>query len=180
MSPVLIRDQQPTDLEAVHRVLTEAFRRPVVAELSDRLAGLDGPGARLIAELEGCVVGQVQLSTSWVDAPRQLVEVLVLSPLGVDPAYQRQSIGSQLVRAALVRAEQLLAPALFLEGSPQYYPRFGFSPGRDSGFSPPSARIPDPAFQVVTLTRHQPWMAGALVYPDVFWRLDCVGLRDSS
>ncbi len=42
----------------------------------------------------------------------------------------------------------------------------------------PSRRIPEPACQVRLLSRHEPWMTGRLVYPDVWWRLDLVGLRD--
>jgi putative acetyltransferase len=39
-------------------------------------------------------------------------------------------------------------------------------------------RIPEPAFQVATLPGYdQAWMRGALVYPDVWWRHDAVGLR---
>jgi putative acetyltransferase len=30
---------------------------------------------------------------------------------------------------------------------------------------------------VVTHAAFEPWMTGALVYPDRFWALDCVGLR---
>jgi putative acetyltransferase len=67
---------------------------------------------------------------------------------------------------------------VFLEGSPDYYPRFGFAPGRDRGFRRPSLRIPGPAFMVRALPGYEPWMTGTLVYADPFWRLDCVGLRD--
>ena len=38
---------------------------------------------------------------SLLDAPRRLVDVQVLSPLGVLPEHQRQGIGSALVRAGL-------------------------------------------------------------------------------
>jgi hypothetical protein len=37
------------------------------------------------------------------------------------------------------------APAVFLEGSAGYYPRFGFEPGEPLGFRKPSLRIPDAA-----------------------------------
>lgn len=47
-------------------------------------AGVDG--LSFVAELRGQVVGHVQLSKSWLDAPKRLVEVLVLSPLGVVPS----------------------------------------------------------------------------------------------
>jgi putative acetyltransferase len=34
------------------------------------------------------------------------------------------------------------------------------------------------ACQLVLLDAHEPWMTGRLVYPDAWWRLDLVGLRD--
>src|SRR5207253_823698 len=115
------------------------------------------------------VVGHVHLSRSWVDARRALVEVLVLSPLSVDPARQREGIGTRLLAAAVAEAEALGGPAVFLGGSPAYYGARGWSPAGEHGFSAPSARIPDPAFQVVLLPAHESWMTGALVYGEPFW-----------
>lgn len=178
MTDVLIRDQTPADAGAVSALLTAVFGRPVVAELSERLAALQGPGARLVAAQDGVVIGQVQVSRGWVDAPDELIEVLVLSPLGVVPAEQGRGVGSRLVRAAIERAEQLGAPALFLEGSPRFYPRFGFLPGGECGFTKPSVRIPDKAFQVILRPDAPAGLTGALVYPEVFWQLDCVGRRN--
>jgi putative acetyltransferase len=87
-------------------------------------------------------------------------------------------VGSALVEAALRLAAQRPEPLVFLEGSPRYYPRFGFVAGGSMGFTAPSVRIPPPAFQVFPLASYEPWMRGALVYPDVFWRHDAVGLRE--
>jgi putative acetyltransferase len=69
-------------------------------------------------------------------------------------------------------------PAVFLEGDPGYYRRLEFVPAKPLGIRKPSLRIPDAAFQVMTLSAHEPWMTGTLVYPDAFWRHDAVGLRD--
>ncbi|HET9187288.1 MAG TPA: hypothetical protein VFN80_05000, partial [Acidothermaceae bacterium] len=69
-------------------------------------------------------------------------------------------------------------PALFLEGSPRYYGRFGFEPAVERGFRRPSLRIPKPAFQVKLLPAYQGWMTGTLVYAEPFCRFDCVGLRE--
>jgi putative acetyltransferase len=66
---------------------------------------------------------------------------------------------------------------VFLEGSPDYYPRLGFARADERGFTSPSVRIPGPAFQVAVLSAWRPWMTGALVYGEAFWALDCVGLR---
>jgi putative acetyltransferase len=66
---------------------------------------------------------------------------------------------------------------VFLEGDPNYYVRAGFEPAVPHGFRKPSLRIPDAAFQVYRLSAYEPWMTGTLVYPQVFWDHDCVGLR---
>jgi putative acetyltransferase len=175
---VIVREQRDSDVTAVRDVLAQAFGAPKVAELAAQLRNRPDRGAGLVAEVGGELVGHVQLSTSWVDAPAQLVEVLVLSPLGVRPDHQRRGIGRALVSRALQHAEALGAPLVFLEGDPRYYSQLGFERASDHGFSRPSVRIPDPAFQVAVLPGWTAQVRGALVYNDTFWSLDCVGLRD--
>ena len=179
-SDLIIRTQRPGERALVREVITRAFGRPVVADLAEALQ--DSPagaaGLSFVAETDGRLAGHAQLSRSWLDAPRRLVEVLVLSPVGVIPECQRQGIGGRLVHHALAEAARAGAPLVFLEGDPRYYARFGFGAARGHGFTPPSVRIPDAAFQVVTLPGYQPWMTGALVYAEQFWTHDCVGLRE--
>jgi putative acetyltransferase len=175
----VIRDYRPGDETAVRAVVTAAFEGegPNVAALVD---GLRPRHARveLVAEEAGGVVGHVLLSHSWIDAREALVDVLVLSPLSVDPAHQGRGLGTDLVREAIGAANRLGAPAMFLEGSPAYYGPRGFEPAEELDFQRPSARIPGPAFQVVVLDAHEEWMTGPLVYCEPFWARDCVGLRD--
>jgi putative acetyltransferase len=176
---VTIREQGPAELAAVRDVIVKAFGEVEVADLAEALQDRGGPaGASYVAEVDGELVGHVQLSWSWLDAPARLVDVLVLSPLSVVPEHQGEGIGGQLVRHAIAGAGQLGAPLLFLEGDPRYYGRFGFRAGGDHGFTPPSVRIPAPGFQVVVLDAYEPWMTGALAYAEAFWAHDCVGLRD--
>jgi putative acetyltransferase len=173
----VIRPYREADDPAVGRLLSAAFGGGSVADLAGELRDSDAHRAALVAELDNDVAGIVQLSRGWLDTPARLVEVLVLSPLGVLPELQGRGIGAALVRAAIETAERLGSPLLFLEGSPRYYPRFGFSAGGQHGFRRPSQRIPEPAFQVVLFAGWQDWMVGALIYPDAFWRHDAVGLR---
>ena len=130
-----------------------------------------------VAVLDGSIVGQVLYSHAFLDAPTSLVDVLVLSPVGVRPDLQNAGIGSQLIIESLAALATRTEPLVFLEGHPDYYPRFGFRPGGTLGFAAPSVRIPPPAFMVYPLPKYEPWMTGALVYPDAFWRTDTVGLR---
>jgi putative acetyltransferase len=71
-------------------------------------------------------------------------------------------------------------PVVFLEGSPTYYRRFGFSSGGKLAFRRPSLRIPDAAFQAIQFSAFEPWMRGTLVYADVFWEQDAVGRREET
>ena len=92
---------------------------------------------------------------------------------------QRTGIGRRLILDSLdVLARTRTEPLVFLEGIPSYYPRLGFQRASALGFTPPSTRIPDPAFMVYPLPSwdHER-QVGALVYPDAFWRADAVGLR---
>lgn len=178
---VVIRREREEDRAAVHAVHTAAFAgEPQVAELADVLRGADAAldPVSLVAVADGEVVGHVLLSASRLDAPRRIVDVLVLSPLGVLPAFQRNGIGTRLVSRALAEADESGAPLLFLEGSPDYYGGRGFQRADALGFRAPSLRIPAPAFQVAPLSAHEDWMTGTLVYAEAFWALDCVGLRD--
>jgi putative acetyltransferase len=177
---VELRDAGPGDVDAVLDVHRRAFGDDgaVVAGLVGALLRDDPAAVSLVAEDGGEVVGHVLFSRSLLDAPRRLVEVSVLSPLGVLPERQGQGIGAALVRRGLELADVRRVPVVFLEGSPRYYPRFGFTPGADLGFRKPSLRIPDAAFQAAPLSAFEPWMTGTLVYSRAFWDHDCVGLRD--
>jgi putative acetyltransferase len=177
---VEIVSESTSDRATARRVVRAAFgaEGATVAGLVDALDAAGHLRASLVAREDGQVVGYVGLSRSWVDARERLVEVLVLSPLAVRPDHQGRGIGAALVAAARGRADELGAPALFLEGDPAYYGRRGFQRADPAGFTRPSVRIPHPAFQVALLAGHEPWMRGALVYCDPFWAHDCVGLRD--
>jgi putative acetyltransferase len=173
---VTIRNQVATDAAEVREVITAAFGDVLVADLDSALA-LRPRGAAFVASSAQGLVGHVRLTWGWLDAPTRLVEVLILSPLSVAPAWQGRGAGQALVAAAIVGATELGAPLLFLEGNPAYYSRSGFEPAASLGFTRPSVRIPEPGFQVVRLRAYESSMTGAVVYPDTFWEFDCVGLR---
>lgn len=102
----------------------------------------------------------------------------MLSPLSTAPGLQGRGIGTALVTAAVSASAARGGPALFLEGSPAFYGRRGFTRASAHGFEPASRRTPDAAFQVVLHDGFGEWMTGRVVYPDVWWRHDAVGLRD--
>jgi len=52
---------------------------------------------------------------------------LHLGPMAVSPDFQKQGVGSELLRFAL-RQEEIKNQPLFVLGEPGYYKRFGFEP----------------------------------------------------
>jgi putative acetyltransferase len=174
-----IRAETAGDADGVRTVVSDAFGGSEVAELLDDLRdSVAWVDLSFVAEEGDEIVGHVSYTRGWLDAPGSLVEVLVLSPLSVRRERQRAGIGSRLVRTTLRTLTARLEPLVFLEGDPRYYSRLGFVAGTQLEFTSPSVRIPGPAFQVITLPGYDPGsMRGALVYPDVWWRHDAVGLR---
>jgi putative acetyltransferase len=95
--------------------------------------------------------------------------ILELSPLAVAPAMQRRGIGCALVPAGLAAAEAMGEPLVVLQGSPGYYPRFGFRDCRAFGieidlpdWAPPDAGMAYP------LSTYDPSLRGHLIEPPAF------------
>lgn len=172
------------DHAAVRDVHARAFGHPDrVPDLVDdlRTARAPLPPLSLVATVDDShgdrVIGHVMLSGSRLDAPERLVAVYALSPLGVLPEFQRAGIGTALIGHALSAADAQGVPLVFLEGAPGYYGTRGFDDAEPLGFRPPTLRYPPGAYQVARLSAYEDWMRGTLVYSDVFWAHDCVGLR---
>jgi putative acetyltransferase len=179
-SQVTVRVMQPDELGAVCALAEHAFGNDasigaLLGALHESWAWIDE--LSFVAVLDGELVGQVLYTRALLDAPAQLVDVLVLSPVSVRPELQRRGVGSRLITETLGVISARSEPIVFLEGHPTYYPRFGFEPGGPLGFVAPSLRIPADAFMAYRLPGYEPWMTGTLVYPDAFWRCDAVGLR---
>ena len=169
-----IQPEQPSDHDAIREVVRTAFVHhqtvPRLVELI-RASPQYLPDLALVARQDGEVVGHVMISgAQLVDDERGVTHaVLTLSPLAVAPAVQGNGIGAALVRAALAAAQPRDEPLVTLEGSPRYYPRFGFLDCRDLGitialpdWAPPEAGMAFP------LPSWDASVRGRLVYPPAF------------
>jgi putative acetyltransferase len=180
-----VRPETPGDRDASLHVVRRAFGAAdpeeaakvaaLLEALHDEAATLAYTG--LVAVVGDAVVGHAGLTRGWVDAVDELVEIRVLSPLAVLPEHQGVGVGAALLEAAADQAGAAGAPVLLLEGDPGYYGRHGYVAAGSVGLLRPSDRIPAAACQVRLLPGHHRSLTGRLVYPDVFWRFDAVGLR---
>jgi putative acetyltransferase len=173
LTVLAVEQVQDADHAAVEAVVRAAFTgEPEVAHLPRLIRESDQYVAQLdlVARLDGLVVGHTMVShAEVVDEDGRRHDVLTLSPLSVAPERQRQGIGGALVHEALARAERTDAPLVTLEGSPAYYPRFGFRDSRGHGitFDLPDWAPPE-AGMVYLLPAYDPAVRGRVVYPPAF------------
>jgi putative acetyltransferase len=170
---LVVEPERPDDHPAVRAVVLAAFAtQPEVVDLVELIRASPEyvPELALVARVDGAVAGFVMLShAELVEESGERHRVLTLSPLAVAPAVQGRGIGSALVRAGLAEAERLGEPLVVLEGSPQYYPRFGFRDSREFGIAMPLPDwAPPEAGMACALAAYDARVRGRLVYPPAF------------
>ena len=160
----IIRDESPSDREAVREVHRLAFGGEVEGRLVDAVRQSGDAAISLVAEQESRIVGHVLLSR--LEAP---MRALALAPLGVLPRYQGRGIGSALVRSALAWAQNDGWAAIFVVGEPAFYRRFVFSVEAARGFASPYA---GEFFMVCALVPEALATTGRIDYPAPFADLE--------
>ena len=127
MAGASVRVETPADFAAVHIVNREAFGQPDEADLVERLRADGEVVVSLVAERESAIVGHVLFSRLPIVVGEREIAGAALAPVAVLPRFQRQGIGSALVRSGLRRCAESGCEAVVVLGHPAYYPRFGFS-----------------------------------------------------
>jgi putative acetyltransferase len=152
---VSVRFENTADIEAIRQVNIVAFGREGEADLVDQLRGI--PATYSFVAVESMqVVGHIFFSPVAIagDSPHNLF-LLGLAPVAVLPNYQRQGIGSLLIRQSLAECLALGCQAVVVLGNPKYYSRFGFIPAKEKELKC-EYPVPESAFMVLEL------VAGAL------------------
>lgn len=126
---MIIRPETSSDIEAIEEVTLAAFTGKFSNNPTEHLIinGLREAGMlslSLVAEQDGQVVGHVAFSPVLIDGEDK--GWYGLGPISVSPELQKQGLGSALIHKGLVRLRNMEAKGCVLEGSPDYYQRFGF------------------------------------------------------
>jgi putative acetyltransferase len=126
---MIIRPETPEDRQAITDVTLAAFTGKFSDNPTEHLIilGLREAGAlslSLAAVLDGRIVGHVAFSVVKVNG--EDMGWYGLGPISVQPELQKQGIGSNLIHEGFSRIRAMGAKGCVLEGSPEYYQRFGF------------------------------------------------------
>ncbi len=145
-----IRREEPRDGKGIREVNLLAFGQPQEADVVDRLRQDCPDLLSLVAVRDDRVVGHILFSPATIEDKNGTVRGMGLAPMSVLPEYQRQGVGSQLVRAGLAELKAGSCPFVIVLGHPEYYPRFGFERASIRGISS-EWEVPDEAFMALVL-----------------------------
>jgi putative acetyltransferase len=131
---MILREETPEDVEAIHRLNTAAFETDAEARLVDSLRANGGLTLSLVAEVQGEIVGHIAFSPVAVTrADGSTASGVGLAPMAVSPGHQRRGIGARLITEGITRLRALGHPFCVVLGHADYYPRHGFSRASDHG-----------------------------------------------
>ena len=150
MTKMTIRKEKPQDMEAVREVNIQAFGQPQEASIVDKLRKNCDNLVSLVAILENRIVGHILFSPAIIEANNITIEGMGLAPMAVLPEYQRQGIGSAMVRKGIEKLKEKGCPFIIVLGHPGYYPRFGFERTCKYGIRS-TWDVPDEAFMIMIL-----------------------------
>jgi putative acetyltransferase len=156
------------DYAAIAEVNILAFGQENEAKLISEIRCSQGyiPELTLIAEVDNIIVGYILFS--YIDLiGEESLQVLSLAPLAVLPQFQRQGIGSALVKAGLEKADTIKEALVIVLGHPHFYKRFGFQPSVNYKITSPFP-VPEDVFMVKPLQNYQEKYQGKVVYPPAF------------
>lgn len=167
---MLIRQEREQDYPEIHRLVADAFaaaehadgnEQELVAAL--RRGGAYVPELALVAEKDGALAGHIMFTRAAVGTE----PVLVLAPLSVRPEFQRQGVGTALVKEGHRIARSLGHSYILVLGSERYYPRMGYRPAEQFGVAVPEG-IPSANFMALRLREGAAPLGGTVAYAPEF------------
>jgi len=150
----MIREEQPQDKDAVHKVHVCAFGGEVEADLVDKLRQNCGDLLSIVAMDQSKVVGHILFSPAVIESRERTIQGMSLAPVSVLPEYQLQGIGSELIRTGTAMLKDRQCPFIIVLGHPGYYPRFGFEPASRHAIHS-EWRISDETFMILVLNKSE-------------------------
>lgn len=138
-----IRQATIDDAEIIKNVHLQAFENSEAQMVSDFAVNLLNENhpvkiISLVAVENNEIAGHTAFSPVFFENTNEHFGY-ILAPLAVSPKFQKNKIGSSLVKYGLDAISNMGAFIVFVYGDPQYYSRFGFDTDQAKNFIPPYA-----------------------------------------
>lgn len=165
-----IRQEQPTDYDAVYQVVKGAFanaeytdgnEQDLVVKLRKSKSFI--PELSLVAVEDEKIVGHILFTRAFVNGTK----VLALAPLSVLPEYQNRGIGLALIEQGHIVAQKLGYKYSVVLGHPNYYPKAGYVPANQYGIRAPF-EVEEESFMAVCLGETSDKLDGIMEYDEAF------------
>lgn len=167
----VIRPETPADVDAVYTVNKQAFDgREAEPRLVDAIRKSDDfiPELSLVAVESDHIIGHILFSRIYIQSENEQLPALALAPMAVLPEYQKQGIGSALVRRGLEECKRLGYAIVIVLGHPAYYPRFGFAPELAKSLQCPFGDCGNAWMALELIPGALDRVHGKVIYPRVF------------
>lgn len=148
---IKIRKETIDDENNISLVHQKAFGQEAEALLVERLRVSGVQKISLVATFEGKIIGHILLTEAVINCPDQIILGMGLAPLGILPEFQKQGIGSQLVKSSLIESNKQKNEFIIVLGHPEFYTRFGFQKASIYGVKSEYQNISDEFFMIYLL-----------------------------
>jgi len=163
-----IREEQPSDIEKIWEVNSEAFETEAEANLINALRSSGCTYISLVAETENNIVGHILFTPVELSGDDNKLKIMGLAPMAVFSQYQNKGIGSKLVETGLELCKSKGYDAVVVLGHPDYYPKFGFVPSVKYNIKS-EYDVPDNVFMALELVPESlKTHAGVIKYHEAF------------
>ena len=151
---ITIRQEQSKDLKTIREVNRRAFGQTQEADLVDKLRQNYHELLSLVAVRQNEVVGHILFTPVTIQSAARTARGIGLAPMAVLPEYQRQGIGSKLVRSGIEQLKKRQCPFIIVLGHAGYYPKFNFEPASRYGIRS-EWEVEDGTFMILLLNESE-------------------------
>jgi len=97
----------------------------------------------LVVTINEKVVGNIMYMKSYVKNENdETIETITFGPVSVHPSYQKQGIGSTLIKKSIEKAKENNYKAIIIYGHPHNYCKYGFKSSKDFNISNKEGKYP--------------------------------------
>jgi putative acetyltransferase len=150
---IKIREENETDYDAIRIVNDQAFGTSEEGKIVENLRKVCQKTISLVATFDEKVIGHIFFSPVTIDHEENQIIGMGLAPMSVLPEFQKQGIGSMLVKEGVKRIKETDCPFIIVLGHKDYYPRFGFEKASKYDLKCQWDGVPDEAFMVIILNK---------------------------